>query len=1005
MRKLAAGESQAFHVDVIYDDGTRSDVTPSSAAPEDRAILRVEPPTAATVSGNVITVAAGATGSFVVRALYREGSDTFSDEAVVTVGLSHLVELVPSPVKMTVVPGVFRSINYTARYDDGYETDVSTLVSVVTDRPEDMVVAVQCVKVNLTAIPGDFLCTGTYTDSHNDTRQAVTTVTMVGPKTAWERYRVTGGGYGLSGDFSPNGQKLAAGSGSGAINLYSVGVTPSQYQLTHVIPAHEGSISYLKFINNDKIISVGGDGSIAVWDLIVSSTTPVTRFYHDAPITAAQLSGAKLAFGDSLGNVGVYDYPSDATEWLSPIHSGPVTAIAVDVDTILSGGDDHRVKVIKRSDGTVLKTIVAHTEAIQSVGWMGASKFFILGGDNSLSFWRKSDLEIIDRYDYPAETSHAEYIGDQLYVGTNEPVATWVYNSDGLLLRWLEHPPSEGKVKKYLIDPSGKYILTGRASSKVVVETFFGAVEKVSKFSSFQFWEVGRGIFRGSLAHSFPLGTAFTSADGGKIFTQDPKRTMSWSFDVASGTTEGRVLLETGYFIAPAFAGLDFTADTRILATRVDVSIYMFDTFTNLLWKTLHTPGAGPFAISPDGSRMATSDFRTRLWDLGNLSLIREDTRVASSLDFRGNDRFLGGISGSSFVAIFNQDGLFFNGFDTAYPPAHLFVNALGTRAAVVTVQIVGDLFDVSYNYFLEVFDISNLSIEIPRVTPPIYLLTTKEDIFGGGEGQVGFRLAVSEDTALALVGAEGDRPVRLVNLNDGSTIREFLPPGGGGDLNLGAAAVGFTDNDDSVMIAWAEGFAELHRRVRPNDLDLLVSRVESGKAPHPGPLPQGEGKGMVERFLARMKTGGTLYVDAGAVYSTQSIAQYANGAQLNVTSTASLVSDNTAVATVSGRYVTIAANAPDGAVAALTASYDELGDELSATVTLKVGEPPRLPGDLNGDGKTDRLDLFIFSMWWMQPDSGTGANHLADMIDDDQINANDLLELIKWYHGALPGE
>ena len=195
-------------------------------------------------------------------------------------------------------------------------------------------------------------------------------------------------------------------------------------------------------------------------------------------------------------------------------------------------------------------------------------------------------------------------------------------------------------------------------------------------------------------------------------------------------------------------------------------------------------------------------------------------------------------------------------------------------------------------------------------------------------------------------------------------------------------------------MIAWKEGFAELHRRVRPDDLNLLVSRVQPGKP----------GQGRVERALVRLKTGGTVYVDAGGLYSAQSIAQYANGAELNVTSTAGLVSDNTPVAAVQGRFIQIG-NVPDGSIAHITSTYDELGEQLTATVTLKVGPPPRLPGDLNGDGKVDRLDLFIFSMWWRQPDSGTGTNHLSDIIDDDEVETLDLLELIKWYHGELPPE
>ncbi|NUN95019.1 MAG: WD40 repeat domain-containing protein [Candidatus Omnitrophica bacterium] len=986
-RVLAAGESQDYQVTVVYDDDSRVDVTPSSAPDRSAATLETDPPLAATVDGNLVTVNPGAARIIVVRALYRESGSSLTAEAAITVGESHLTELVADPAHMSVVPGVFRNISYRARYDDGYERDVTSQVFLEAAQPLDVAIAGQSAKIELTAPPGDYLVLGRYTAPSGDTASATSTLTSFGLRTEWDRYRVTGGGYGLSGAWNPSKNRLAWGSSSGVVNLYEVGVTPSQYALERLITAHDGPVIFTDYLSDTSLLTVSEEGTIKVWDLVGAATEPVTTYHHSAPILTAARSGAKVAFGDSLGQVGLYDLSLDNLDWIHALHTGNVLTVAVDSTWVLSGGQDERAKVLQRSDGALLRSILTHTGPIVAVGFLGANAFYTVSRDQTASLWRRSDFQILERFEYPVPPSAAEVIGSELYVATENPVATWVYNTDGLLLRWLEHPPNAGVIVKMLVDPTGKYLLTGRRttlSQQVVSGGIPGlseTEERPSPFSSFQFWETGRGIFRGWLAHSHPLENASVSADALKVFTQDQKRTIKWSFDVSEVTTEARSLLETGYFLDHSFAGMDFTADSSILATRVGVSIYLYNTFQDLLWKTLHTPGAGPFAISPSGVRLASSDSKVRLWDLANLSQIREEDRVASALDFRFDNQFLAGIRADNFIGIWNENGLLFNGMQTQHPPVRVFVNSTGTRCAAITVEVRCNLFSCTYTYYLEVFDISNVAVEPPAVGAPLFLIQTSRDLFGGGEGEIRTEVAISDDTALALIGAEGDRPVRLISTADGSTLREFFPPSGGSALNLGAATVGFADNDGTLMIGWREGFVELFRRIPPSRLSVVVTRAPSNK----GDLPD----------KVVVVDGGSLYALPGESLSTETIAEYANGAELNVTSVAELRSDNPQVATVEGRMIQIPSGAQTGAQAHVTILYQELGTGVQAVVQVIVGEDPQTLGDTTGDLESNYLDLFEFSRWWK---NDAGAGGACDKVEDGKVDQFDLLYLMGYW-------
>ncbi len=983
-RVLAAGDSQAYKVSIVYDDGTTADVTPSSKPLPEKAILEIDDPTKGSINGNVVTLAENAAGTIKIRARYRDSGIAFSDSATIQVGQSNLVELTADPDSLSMVPGVFREISYRARYDDGYEEDVTPQVVVTADRPNDVVIAGQSVKVNLTATPGYIVLTGKYTNSHGQSASDQTLIQSFGLRTQWERVRVTAGGAALSGAWNPAKTKLAWGSSSGAVNIYSVGLTPSQYQLERILIAHSAPVVFVDYLSENELITVSQEGTVKKWNLIQSATAPVSVYYHDAPLKAAVRDGTKLVLGDSIGQVTLYDSSANETVWKVTVHEGIVRSVAIDSSRVLSGGQDSRAKVLQKSDGTVLRTIAAHLGPLAAVGFYGSNAIFLASEDQTTSLWNKETYQIIERYEHGVTPTTAKVIDNELYIGTTAPNAAWVYNTDGLLLRWLEIKPTDGGIASFLIDPSGKFLLTGRKTMVTQEESPIDGsiIEKTTPFGSIQFWEKGRGIFRGSLAHSYPLTAAHAAKDGKRLFTQDSKRIIEWNYGVNDVTTEAVNLMETGYFVNYAFSGMDFNADSSILATRVDYSIYLFGTEQHLLWRTLHTPGIGPYALSQSGYKMATSDWRVRLWDLLSMTQIGESPNPINSVDFRREAIFMGGVIGGNSIGIWNDKGLMFLVIETAHAPTKIYVNSTGTRCAAITVEIRCDLLGCTYDYYLEVFDISRLDIEPPQVGQPLFLLQTNDDIFGGGEGQVNSAVAVSDDAGLVLVGSQGDRPVKLISTADGSTIREFEPPSGKGKENVGAAAVAFADNDQAVLIGWREGYAETHRRVPPNKLSVVVTKTNPDKDTT-----------SVNKVVL---DGGTLYVSAGDVLATETLANYKNGSELNVTAVTGITSDNPSLAAIDGRVVRVAEGATEGQQAKLTFTYNELGTTLQMELILLVGIDPRTLGDTTGDLNVDYLDILKFSRWWKSEEVEQIGP--CDKVNDGKVDSRDLNWLLKYW-------
>lgn len=936
-RTLAVGQSQRFAVKVLYSDGNSLDVTPmagGAANPDLQAALEVIPSSAATVDGNLLTVGAGAPATFRVRAQYRTGGLTLVDESAITVGSSQPVSLAADPDGFGTNPGSFRDIGYTVTWTDGYQEDVTDSVVLSTLSTDEVEIVDTSVRMRAIANPGDYTVTGAFTAS-GATVTADTIVTLYGPQTNWKRLRVTPGGYANDLEFSPDGSQLAVAESSGAVVLYGVQPAPTSYDVLAILDAHRGQAIYAGFPGENLLATASDDGTVRLWSSADGYASPTQEYVHSAPITAAARRGGYLAFGDTEGGVGLLDLSTFTPVWVVQRHAGKVRSVALDDNVVLSGGDDARAFASSTINGAQLHSFTFISEPVLSVGFWNADVYFILSADRTLTQVRASDYEVLRRFEYDLPLTHAETIGNEVYVASTQPAGAFVYNQEGLLLRWLDLSPGGGVVSLAL-DPTQTLLLTGRKGSS----------------SSFQFWEAGRGLFRGDLEHSFPLGAAFADSDGQRIYTQSAKRTAL--FDATGAVPTNRPLLETGYFLPYDFKGFDVSEASNLFATNFGTnSILVFNSATNLLYRTLQNPEVPTaWSISPAGDRMAVADSVIRLWDLATLSQLNQESRDVAAVDmFLTNEAtprtYYAGVT-SSFLGLWNNSGLLENG--TVLPAGTAFdvrVNPTGTRVVVFRYAPSGCATPI----YLDFYDISVISSE------PAYLGSRFLFAWPCWGSQPVPRAAFSHDGQLVLAGVGNYAvPAQLINLGDGTVLHEFHPPSAIQGEAGGVADVQFVDNDRAAMIAWNEGYAEVLRRLNVEVLALdvaAIGRLSSGKvgsglegARFKDRLPLPTDAEVIAKGRLAASNAAVVNAQPGDILQALSVAGFDDGSLVNVSASSGLVSSQPGWVSIAGSRVTVLATAPVGGVFTLYARYTDYDTTVNSnTVTVRIlggnAEPP----------------------------------------------------------------
>ena len=76
------------------------------------------------------------------------------------------------------------------------------------------------------------------------------------------------------------------------------------------------------------------------------------------------------------------------------------------------------------------------------------------------------------------------------------------------------------------------------------------------------------------------------------------------------------------------------------------------------------------------------------------------------------------------------------------------------------------------------------------------------------------------------------------------------------------------------------------------------------------------------------------------------------------------------------------------------TYTYDALGNRLSRT--FKANKVSKIPGDANGDGQVDAIDIVEITNYIMGKASKSFIFKTADVNEDGKVNIADILQIVK---------
>ena len=222
--------------------------------------------------------------------------------------------------------------------------------------------------------------------------------------------------------FSPDGAMIAAASGSHAI-LFD---TEKKCRIK-TFSGHKGIITSLCFINNGVyLLTIGQDGTVRMWHTANGQCLKVFRPTNSVACLCPG-PGDNCFISAGLKEISIWDIKHETRRKLISELSSGVSCLQVmsDGKHLLAGSHDGRMRLYKTETGTIIKEFTSHR-----------------GGILSLALCNDKHMAVSSGWDHYAHL--------------------WDVDTGGCL--WsLRHPD---KVTSVVIDPSGRWILTGCHDNK-----------------------------------------------------------------------------------------------------------------------------------------------------------------------------------------------------------------------------------------------------------------------------------------------------------------------------------------------------------------------------------------------------------------------------------------------------------------------------------------------------------------------------------------------------------
>jgi WD40 repeat protein len=370
--------------------------------------------------------------------------------------------------------------------------------------------------------------------------------------------------------FSPDGKRLASGSGDKTVKLWDLATDRE----TLTLKGHAGRVNSVAFSPDGKRLASGStDQTIKLWDLVTGREAHTLKGHTEVVSSVAfSPDGKRLASGSFDQTIKLWDLSTGCETLTLQGHSGWVSSVAFSPDgkRLASGNGDKTVKLWDLATGRETLTLKGHARVVGSVAFSPDGKRLASGnGDQTIKLW-----DLATGRETLTLKGHARVVGSVAF------------------------------------SPDGKRLASGSTDHTI------------------KLWNLATGRETLTLkGHTEGVASVAFSPDGKRLASGSDDHTIKlWDLSTGRETLTLQGHTEQVHAVA-------FSPDGKRLASgSTDQTIKLWDLSTGRETLTLqgHTEGVASVAFSPDGKRLASGshDGKMKLWEA--TPLVEADARDAA---------------------------------------------------------------------------------------------------------------------------------------------------------------------------------------------------------------------------------------------------------------------------------------------------------------------------------------------------------------------------------------
>jgi len=435
--------------------------------------------------------------------------------------------------------------------------------------------------------------------------------------------------------FSPDGEQIASGHGSGEIKIWDA-ATGKQLK---TLDGHKNVVTSIAFSPDGKqIISGSDDKTIKLWDAM-SGTEVATLQGHESWVMSVAFSpdGKQIASRGDDGRIVLWDAVAGQRMWSTEGLNFWAESISFSPDgKLLASGRDNDVKIWDAAAGSNLMTLRGHEAPVHAISFSADGKCLAsCGYDNMIKVWNIATGEtMMTLRGHERAVYHAAFTPDgKRVVSSSEDgtVKIWDMVATRELTRLVGHNDIVWSVG---FSPDGKRLVSAGASDGIKI------------------WDVESATELNTIRKSLPgwtnaLSVAF-SPDGTRLASGHRYGTFRiWDAATGDQITSFRRAKALGNHL-----GVVFSPDGQLVASPAGGSpqtVKVWNANTGKELMTLNTDGSLPMhvAFSPDGKLIASGGTGPNIevweWETGRecLTLRGHDKGIITSVAFSPDGKWI----------------------------------------------------------------------------------------------------------------------------------------------------------------------------------------------------------------------------------------------------------------------------------------------------------------------------------------------------------------------------